>query len=118
MTGLDRGDKHRNRLLGELLAEGDALLHRQRSRELGFLARLLLVDLSSLGLVARGEKWFVHARSHRIRWDIDLLPSRSLVAGRLGSSIPVLSDGSVDRENEKDACEGRADSARRGIGHR
>lgn len=44
MTGLHGGDEQGDRLLGEM-AVGDPLVHRERGGELGFLARLFLVDL-------------------------------------------------------------------------
>jgi hypothetical protein len=43
-------------LVAELLAELKALRNRQRGRELGFLARLFLVDLCPLGLVTGFEQ--------------------------------------------------------------
>src|ERR1700710_2516874 len=64
MAGLDRGDEDGDRLLGELLAEGDALVHRQRGGEFRFLARLFLVDLRPLSLVAGAKERVVRARSH------------------------------------------------------
>jgi hypothetical protein len=37
MARLDRSNEQRNRLLREVLPEGDALVHRKRRREFGFL---------------------------------------------------------------------------------
>src|ERR1700761_5262897 len=82
MARLGGGHEEGDRLLGELLAEGDPLVHRERGRELRFLARLFLIDLSPLGLVTGGKKRLVRARSHRNRSYIEVLPSSMVLITR------------------------------------